>query len=357
MCIPLHCLFFLSLFLNLLLFIKTVQSSGPLVAHHMIKSRARNDSWWCAKDRSAFRVAPPQRYVINRSNPAIIPHNLSVIVVMDPNMIEPTAFLQPIAPLSADDGSGENGTISTSELAQQSSPSGDLNIPSFFKLHVYVWDDTTLREILEEVLALSAAARRVLMPHPPVVLTTTRTVEEVGVKEDGNDYMGKKAFLSESHEQGKNAGKDGVENNQVDIDVEKNDGSVASGIDDDSNSVKSEENEKAEPPFKRDRTEMEDEKEAQQNVSSEVRRMRGRNSHPGAPPVTKVRVSHVFVDNNKRPQIRGVTVLRVDKPIFHAGDYITMQELRISRGGARGWKNGDLLVLSPLVRYQKSTSI
>ncbi|KAH9600679.1 hypothetical protein LSM04_000965 [Trypanosoma melophagium] len=324
----------------------------------MIKSRVRDDGWLCARDRSAFRVAPPQRYVINRSNPAVIPHNLSVIVVMDPNMIEPTAFFQPIAPIAADDGISENGTTSTSALTRENSTGGDANIPSFFKVHVYVWDDTTLREILEEVLALSAAARRVLMPPPPLVLTTAKTIttcEAVGVMEDENDYMKKVAVLG-FQEHGKNAGGHGVGSNHIDMGEGRDDDSVGSEVDEKNNSAKSEENEE-EPPSKRERTEIGDEKDAKQNVSSVPWKSRGRNGNPRPPPMTKVRVSQVFVDSNKRPQIRSITVLRVDKPVFHAGDYITMQELRISKGGARGWKNGDLLVLSPAVRHHKSASI
>lgn len=89
-------------------------------------------------------------------------------------MIEPTAFLQPIAPLAAEDGISENGTISTSALTKQNSTGGDLNIPSFFKVHMIVHlHDAEVREIFG--LSPYAPPRPAGASSSSLLSTTTET--------------------------------------------------------------------------------------------------------------------------------------------------------------------------------------
>ncbi|RNF22249.1 putative trans-sialidase [Trypanosoma conorhini] len=299
-------------------------------------------------DRSDFWVSPPQRYVVNRHSPKVVPHSLSVIVVVDPHMVEPTAFLQPIAPLVSDAGSRaatENGSVSSPGPNSAS----DAVIPSFFRMNVYVWEDTTLREIVEEVLSSSAAAKEVLLPSDAAAVPAA----------EGEGEASKPSLSSGEEKAEKTEGgeeKDNCKNNSAPREeageaadgasVEFDDGSVSVNGD-----VAGEE-----PATKRVRTEGEKTQEPSREAPPSAAGAQRGNRRPQRMPVAKVRVSHVFVDADKKPQVRDMAVLRVDRPVFHAGDYTTMHEIRTSKAGGRGWKNGDLLVLSPTIRHYKTAS-
>ncbi|KEG12637.1 putative trans-sialidase [Trypanosoma grayi] len=309
------------------------------------------------KDRSAFWVAPPQSFVTNRHAPTAVPHSLSVIVVVDPNMVEPTAFLQDIAPITMAGGTRKEDAVS--DGAGSSTLVEERVIPSFFKVPVYVWEDTTLREILEEVLASSAAARRVLLP--PAVDATSDTTHPVASVGDGHGSW----KLAEQEEGGNAEGlsKAGAREGEGD---ENGGAGCAQKEDDDKNpsdSLTDEEPDEG-PPAKRERTEAGrntnnkegEEEDKQKEDAPFTRRGRRRGNRPPPLSVAKVHLSHVFVDPSRKPQIRGITVLRVDRPVFHTGDHITMHELRLTKGASRGWKTGDLLVLAPTVRHHRPTA-
>ncbi|EKF28203.1 hypothetical protein MOQ_008058, partial [Trypanosoma cruzi marinkellei] len=196
------------------------------------------------KDRSAFWVAPPQRYVINRHGPRAVPHSLSVVVVVDPHMVEPTAFLQPIAPLANDKrncGAAENGDAISAEPDSAS----DQVVPSFFRLDVYVWDDTTLREIVEEVLASSAAARQVLLPSDAPAAAAAEVVG--GASKPPASTGAEKAEKRGGHDGG---GDDGGNGNS------KDDGDDGASVElDDGNDSVGGDAADEEPASKRERTE------------------------------------------------------------------------------------------------------
>ncbi|RNF08008.1 putative trans-sialidase [Trypanosoma rangeli] len=297
-------------------------------------------------DRSAFWVAPPQRYVVNRHSPKAVPHNLSVIIVVDPHMVEPTAFLQPIALLVNDTGSceaAEDGSVPSPGLNSTS----DTVIPSLFRMDVYVWEDTTLREILEEVLATSAAAKQVLLPSNTSALPVVEREREANKPSPttGKEKIG----TTVRREEEKNNG-----NNNSGLREEAEDADSASVEFDEGNESVNGDVAEGESDAKRVRTEGENTQEPPTGTSSATPWSQRRNRRPPPMPVAKVRVSHVFVDADKKPQVRDMAVLRVDRPVFHTGDYTTMHEIRTSKAGGRGWKNGDLLVLSPTVRYYRT---
>ncbi|PBJ78308.1 hypothetical protein BCY84_04829 [Trypanosoma cruzi cruzi] len=276
------------------------------------------------KDRSAFWVAPPQRYVINRHSPKAVPHSLSVVVVVDPHMVEPTAFLQPIAPLANDKrkcgAAGNRDAIS----AEPDSAS-DQVVPSFFRLDIYVWDDTTLREILEEVLASSAAARQVLLPSDA---PATATAEVVGKASRPPASTGAERAEKRGGRDG--GGDDGGNGNLKDDD----DDGASVELDDGDDSVGGDAADE-EPASKRERTEGEKKQrdETRMGAPSAAKRAQPRDRRPPPTPAANVRLFHVFVDSDKKPQVRDIALLRVDRPVFHAGDYTTMQEMRAFQNG------------------------
>lgn len=149
-------------------------------------------------DRHNFWLATPQRYVVDRGQttsasgvsrrspqatsatktgrPASArcahpPHYLNLIVAANAAAVESTAFLQPILPTP---GYTADGPV-TGHDADSPRPQGDDNAVlgvdekgvialMFVSVPIYVWTDTTLREVVETVIQRSPVARKMLWP-------------------------------------------------------------------------------------------------------------------------------------------------------------------------------------------------
>ncbi|KAG8341217.1 hypothetical protein TRVL_07954 [Trypanosoma vivax] len=279
-------------------------------------------------DRRNFWVAPPVVHVVNRHSPAEVPLNLSVIVARTAQRVEISSFTKPISTLSEDTGSA---------LAL------DTSVPPFFKVHVYVWNDTTLREIVEEVMHSSAAARCIfLSPTSSISLPSHSQSDQKGDESTDEEYNDVIDARSECEVEIRH------ENDVEKLTNGESSGRLSNAEGDSVSSV---------PPLKRGRVEVDVSSgdDDDDNQEEEVRPQRPAteiaedvSDRSTLQPPSTVRVLRAFVDDNRRPQIDNITALRIDKPVFHKGDFITIKELRFPRKGLRGWRSGDMLVLVPV---------
>ncbi|CBH14257.1 hypothetical protein, conserved [Trypanosoma brucei gambiense DAL972] len=275
-----------------------------------------------AQARKEFWIAPRGHLAINRLKPTEVPQSLSVIVATSVDEVQPVAFTRPVASLVPNDtkstrihgigargGSGRHGAI-----------------PPLFKAQIYVWKDTTIREIFEEVLRSTPAAALVLLPP------SSRKSGEIA--SHTNDDMSPDVSAEDgTHkcDSYKLNGRDGTEDRRY--------GDEANG----------------EHPAKRVCTEAQrGNMEMGTHKGGAASFSAGHHSESGrrpAAPAAKVCVFHVYANVDRRVQVQSMTVLRTDKPSFHTGDFLTMKELRTTRGAERGWRSGDLLVFAPSVQH------
>lgn len=96
--------------------------------------------------RSSLAVAPPLRRAINRKSTLLAPHLLSVAVASDESVIANSEnFAQRILPLC------DNEERKLKKPRTEESP-------KLFSVPVFVWQDSTIREIFEAVLVKEPAA-------------------------------------------------------------------------------------------------------------------------------------------------------------------------------------------------------
>nr|CCC92821.1 unnamed protein product [Trypanosoma congolense IL3000] len=271
--------------------------------------------------RRYFFVAPPSHNVINRCKPTEVPHNLSVIVATNLSAVQAASFLRPIASLEKrSDNVGKSR--STFPLGSMKSTLDTAPIPPLFKVEVYVWNDTTLREILEEVLCSSPAAARVLLPPDA---SAADAVSSAASPDARGAVVDDKQSISE----------DSV------MDGSKSSPDRMSG---------------GEAPAKRSRLETKSESDSGELHGKDLsqsgsHRREGELRSPHDKPA-KVYAFRVFIENEK-PKIENIALLNTTRPIFHSGDYMTMKELRGTVRSPCKWKLGDLLVFTPTVQYYR----
>lgn len=125
-----------------------------------------------------FDEAPPQR----RTPAAVhVPHLQSIVICSRADYLAESAFLQPVdllPPALAELDAHPPQQTEPDHLPASSSSDAEAalyanrrierkDVPSFFRLQRYMWPDSSLREMVETVLATSAAARLSLLAPPP----------------------------------------------------------------------------------------------------------------------------------------------------------------------------------------------
>ncbi|CCW65742.1 unnamed protein product [Phytomonas sp. EM1] len=141
---------------------------------HLAKGGGKSST---SAEKSALALAssPP-----SPPPPASLPHYQLIIVAANAAAVVPEAFQTPIPPDPSSVANPTEKLVETTpdcernatETEEKHGVSGGMKTlesspPVLFSVPVYIWRDSTLREMLETVLARSAAARRVLLPGNP----------------------------------------------------------------------------------------------------------------------------------------------------------------------------------------------